>query len=43
MIKIYNIDDELTTYIICISVVLEISYFSYGMKYLMMVTQNYFN
>jgi hypothetical protein len=43
MMEIYNTYDELLIYLICVSIVLEISFFSYGVKYLMMVTQNYFN
>jgi hypothetical protein len=43
MMKIYNTHDELLIYLICISIVLKISFFSYMVKYSTMVTQNYFN
>jgi hypothetical protein len=43
MIKVYNTHDELLIYLICMSVVLKNFFFSYMMKYSIMVTQNYFN
>jgi hypothetical protein len=43
MMKFYNTHDELLIYLICISIVLKISFFSYMVKYSIMVTQNYFN
>ena len=38
MIKIYSTHDKLLIYLICISIVLKISFFSYMAKYLIMVT-----
>lgn len=43
MMKIYYTHDELLIYLICISTVLKISFFSYMVKYSIMVTRNYFN
>jgi hypothetical protein len=43
MIKIYNTHNKLLIYLVCISIEFEISSFSYIVKHLMIITQNYLN